>query len=90
MEWIITDQDCNQQMKQLSENVFIFKEDRIKDPKTKETYVYESEINLSNYTQEQMFESVSAFGYSFHEMCHWIDQGEELSIIAECIFEMEV
>ena len=89
-EWICTDPSCNQYMKQLGENRFLFKEDRISNPKTKETYAYESEIDLSNYTQEEMFENVEPFGYSFNEMCTWIDEGGDISLIAECIFEMEV
>jgi hypothetical protein len=89
MEWICTDASCNQYYKQLAENKFLFKEDRISNPETGETYVYESEIDLSKYTQEQMFKDVQSFGYTFNEMCTWIDEGNNLSLIAECIFEME-
>lgn len=89
MEWKITDPSCNQMMKQLSENRFLFKEDRIINPVTKETETYESEIDLSDYTQEEMFNDVESFGYSFNEMCTWIDEGTNLDLIAECIFEME-
>lgn len=89
-EWICTDLSCNQYMKQLNENTFIFKEDRIINPITKEIKVYESEICLGDYTQKEMFESVEPFGYSFNEMCTWIDNGGDISLIAECIFEMEI
>lgn len=37
-----------------------------------------------------MFECVEPFGYSFNEMCTWIDSGKNLDLIAECIFEMDV
>ena len=87
--WVCTDPSCNQYRKDISENVFIFKEDRTIDPETGETEVFESEIDLSDYTQEEMFESVKPFGYSFNEMCSWIDEGKNLDLIAECIFEME-
>jgi hypothetical protein len=89
MEWIITDPSCNQMMKQLNENTFLFKEDRIINPETKETETYESEICLGDYTQDEMFEHVEVFGYSFNEMCTWIDEGTNYDLIAECIFEME-
>jgi hypothetical protein len=85
--WKVTDPSCNQMMKVLGEQVFLFKEDRIVNPETKETEIYESKIDLSEYTQEQMFDSVRTFGYSFNEMCTWIDEGTNLSLIAECIFE---
>lgn len=88
-EWVITDPSCNQLMKKLSENKFLFKENRIINPITKEIEVYESEINLNDYSQEEMFENVQTFGYTFNEMCTWIDEGYNLEIIAECIFELE-
>lgn len=87
--WICTDSSCNQYRLDLGGNKFLFKEDRIKDPVTKETYVYESTIDLSNYSQEEMFKDVESFGYSFNEMSTWIDEGKNLDLIAECIFEME-
>jgi len=87
--WKVTDSSCNQMMKQLAFNKFKFKEDRIVNPETKETETYESIIDLSKYTQDEMFKNVEPFGYSFNEMCTWIDEGYNLDIIAECIFEME-
>lgn len=89
IEWKVTDPSCNQMMKKLDENRFLFKEDRIVNPETKETEIYESEIDLKNYTQEEMFNDVRVFGYSFNEMSSWIDEGFNLDLIAECIFEME-
>ncbi len=86
--WHQTDPSCNQYRKDLGENKFLFREDRIINPETKETEVYEEEIHLADYTQEQMFVFVETFGYSFNEMCTWIDEGKNLDLIAECIFEM--
>ena len=76
-------------MKKVSERVFIFKEDRIFDPASKELFIYESIIDLNDYTHEEMFECVRAFGYSLDEMLDWINNGVNLDLIAECIFEME-
>lgn len=86
--WIQTDGSCNQYFKKIDENKFLFREDRLMDPQTNETYVYESEIDLSKYSQEEMFKYVSCFDFSFNEMCTWIDEGKNLNLIAECIFEM--
>jgi len=86
--WVCTDPDTNQYRKDLSENCFHFREDRISNPETGETYSYDEVIDLKEYTQEQMFEDVQPFGYSFNEMCTWIDEGKNLDLIAECIFEM--
>ena len=51
--------------------------------------INKNSINLTNYTQEQMFEYVKTFGYSFNEMCTWIDEGYNLDIIRDCIFEIK-
>ena len=87
IEWVVTDPSCNQMMQVLGENVFRFKEERL-DHLVGVVEEFSATIDLSEYTQEQMFEDVSAFGYSFNEMCTWIDEGHNLEIIAECIFEM--
>ena len=88
-DWQCTDPSCNQYRRDINENTFEFREDRIINPETGETIEYRSEICLSDYTQEEMFEDVQPFGYSFNEMCDWIDEGKNLDLIAECIFEME-
>ncbi|WP_062055711.1 hypothetical protein [Aquimarina longa] len=88
--WEQTDPSCNQYRKKIEDNIYLFREDRIINPHTEEIEVYESKINLSNYTQMQMFEEVKQFGYSFNEMCNWIDEGINPCLIAKCIFEMEV
>ena len=85
---IITDPDCNQTCKQIDVNVFEFEENRVVNPETKETERFSATIDLSEYSHEEMFESVKPFGYSFNEMSTWIDEGENLALIAECIFEM--
>jgi hypothetical protein len=86
--WICTDEDTNQFRMDIGDNIFRFKEERVIQPDTNEKEVFDAVIDLKDYTQIEMFESVRSFGYSFNEMAEWIDQGENLSLIAECIFEM--
>lgn len=86
---IITDPSCNQTSRQIDENVWEYAEDRIINPETGETERVFEIVDLSDYTQEEMFEAVQPFGYSFNEMCDWIDSGSpSVMLIAECIFEM--
>lgn len=86
---IVTDPSCNQTCRQIDVNVWEFEEDRVVNPETGETERFSDTIDLSEYTQGEMFESVQPFGYSFHEMCDWIDNGSpNIQLIAECIFEM--
>lgn len=86
-EWVVTDPDCNQRYRVVAENRFLFEEDRVVDPVSGAKEVFSTEIDLSEYTQDEMFEHVKHFGYSFNEMCSWLDGGANLSLIAECIFE---
>ncbi len=88
--WVCTDESCNQYRKQIDKGVFIFKEDRCIDPVSKEVEVFEETISLGDYSQEEMFSDVSSFGYSFDEMCTWLEKSVNLDLIAECIFEMRV
>jgi len=91
MEWICIDPNCNQYRKDIDEEngIFLFKEDRIKDPITKETYQYESEINLNDYDWWEKVEACETFGYTAKQVDKWITEGEELALIAECIFELK-
>jgi hypothetical protein len=87
--WICTDPSCNQYRKDISETKFIFKEDRIIHPVTKETELYESEIDLGDYSILEIFDACSTFGYDEATVANWIDTKSELALIAECIFELE-
>ena len=89
-EWTVTDPSCNQRMKQLSEKRFLFSEDRISNPETKETYNYESEIDLDDYEESDILSDTRPFGYEDHEVLNWLKNGLNFALIAECIFEMEV
>ncbi|HMC01376.1 MAG TPA: hypothetical protein VKN14_10115 [Flavobacteriaceae bacterium] len=86
-EWIITDPDHNQKRKDLGDKVYLFKEDRLVNPETKELETYELEIDLKKYTEDQMWDAVSGFGYSRKQMQTWISASVNLELIAECIFE---
>ena len=87
--WICTDPDCNQYRKNISKRVFLFKEDRLINPVTKETELYEAEIDLGDYTVEEMVEWCLPYGYMEWEIQDWFLCGENLDLIAECIFEMD-
>jgi hypothetical protein len=87
--WIQTDGSTNQYRKDISETKFLFREDRIIDPVTKETEVYESEIDIDDYTWGEIISDCEAFGYTAKEVDKWLTEGEELALIAECIFELE-
>ncbi len=87
--WIQTDASCNQYRKDISKLVFLFREDRIIQPITREIEKYESEIDLNDYTFEEMLDIIRSYGYTKEELIEWITTGENLSLIAECIFEME-
>jgi len=86
-EWIVTDPDCKQRYRIVAQNCFLFEEERIVDPVSGRKDIFSAKINLSEHSQDEMFDHVKHFGYSFNEMCSWLDDGVNLSLIAECIFE---
>lgn len=87
--WKCTDTSCNQYVKQIGNNTFLFKEDRIIDPITKETEIYESEIDLGDYTASEIVSICDAYGYEEIDVRLWLNNGENSALMAECIFEME-
>lgn len=87
--WVCTDPSCNQYRKDISETVFLFKEDRIINPETKETKTVEMEINIDNYTWYQIIDACNTFGYTPEQTDKWLTEGEEFALIAECLFELE-
>lgn len=87
--WVQTDASCNQYRKDISKTVFLFREDRVINPETKETEVYESEINLEDYTVEEIISDCRTFGYDKDEVLQWLFDGTNSDLIAECIFENE-
>ena len=87
--WVCTDPSCNQYRKDISAKVFLFKEDRIINPETKEIEVFESEISLDDYTRTEIFDYCVSFGYNNMQVNEWLCKGINYDLIAECIFEME-
>lgn len=87
-EWTITDPSCNQMMMQTGDNKFIFKEDRTINPDTGETENYELDIDLEEYSWEEIVGACEPFGYTAKQVDDWINTGEESALIAECIFEL--
>lgn len=87
--WVQTDASCNQYRKDISKTVFLFREDRVINPETKETEVYESEINIEDYTEEEVISNCQVFGYEKDEVLQWLFDGSNYDLIAECIFENE-
>lgn len=89
--WVLTDLDTNQYCKQLNETTFLYKEDRVVNPETGEAEVYESEININEYSSEQIKEAVTPFGYDYLEnnLLEGFSKEESIMLIAECLFEME-
>ena len=87
-KWIYTDPNCNQYRRDISENEYEFKEDRIINPITKETEKYSTIIDLRDYDLEEIIDICDAFGYSEEQVTMWLNNKKELDLIAECIFEM--
>lgn len=87
--WICTDPSCNQYRKDISDKTFSFVEDRIINPETKETEIYKADIDLEDYTLEEIIDICSAYGYKKETVIQWVTDGTENALIAECIFEMD-
>jgi len=86
--WVCTDPSCNQYRRDISDGEFEFKENRIIDPVTKETKIYQTTINLEDYEYIEILEACNTFGYTSIEVDNWIDQSINLELIAECLFEL--
>ena len=86
--WIVTDPNCNQCRLDISDHEFLFKEDRLWNPITKETKEYSTIIDTNDYDWDEIIDICDAFGYSKEEVYSWLNNKENLALIAECIFEM--
>ena len=87
--WIITDPDTNQMMKRLADRVVLFREDRFINSITHEKRAFEAEINLDDYTEKEVVESLASFGYDKERSLRWLQNGQETALIAECLFELK-
>lgn len=88
-KWVCTDPSCNQYRFKLSDTKYLFKEDRTIDPLTNKTEIYESEIDLDEYTLDEIIGDCETFGYTEHQVNEWLSESKNLDLIAECIFELE-
>lgn len=87
--WKVSDPDCRQKFKKLDENRFLYKEDRISNPETKETYVYESMMDFDDYDENDLEKGVKAYYRNLDEVKR-IYGDDWKQIVLECIFEQEV
>lgn len=82
--WVCTDQDEDQYGRQLSENIFEFK-----DKKTEPTGIY-----LAEYTIKDIEDIINAYGYTLFNSVAGLENivilygARAQWIIAECLFEM--
>jgi len=87
--WIMTDASFNQMRKEIEEDrIYAFREDRLINPKTRETAVFEAELNYDDYDWWQKVNACEAFGYTAKQIDKWITEGEEIPLMLECIFEL--
>jgi len=90
-DWIITDPSCNQQCRVIDNFRYEFKEDRLINPDTGEKEVYASTIDLHDYSQEEIMDNLTPFGYKKSGDLIHDCEGNEVpnQVIAECIFELK-
>jgi hypothetical protein len=90
---VCTDPDTNQWRRKTGEGKYYFRENRINNPETKETYIYEDEINLSEYDEKRIKSDLNTFGYFGYdeeEVMKGIKRKQEefSQLAAEAIFEL--
>jgi hypothetical protein len=97
-DWVVTDPSCNQMYKTIVENqIYLFREDRTINPETGETEVYESLMDINDYDIAEMTDALAVFGYASRLSTveaqaivrEWVDNGENIDLILECLFELE-
>lgn len=86
--WIQSDPDCKQYRKEIvKDKIYVFREERTIHPVTGETEVYESDMNIDDYTREEIYDAGSAFGYTHDQMDEFLET--EVFLVLECLFELE-
>ncbi|MDZ7785967.1 MAG: hypothetical protein U5L95_02490 [Candidatus Saccharibacteria bacterium] len=89
--WVVTDPSCNQMRKEIIEDkTYAFREDRCIDPLTGETEVFEQEMDYDDYSYREILDACMAYGYTMKQIDKWITEGEEIELMLECVFELEV
>lgn len=86
--WKVSDPSCRQKFKKLDENRYLYREDRISNPETKETYVYESVMDFSDYDEDDLEKGVEAYYKNLDEVKS-IYGDDWKQIVLECIFEQD-
>lgn len=87
--WVQTDASTNQYRKEVIEDqIYLFIEDRLADPVSGRMEVYEAEMNYDDYDWWQITEACEAFGYDVSVVDKWIESGEEIPLMLECLFEL--
>jgi hypothetical protein len=88
--WVITDPSCNQMKKEIFEGkTYLFREDRIVNPETKEIQAFELLMDIDDYTWFEIIDACESFGYTAKQVDMWLTEGEEIDLILECLFELE-
>lgn len=88
--WILTDESCQQYCKEIQAGkIYRFKENRLINPKTGETEHFELELDYEDYSREELLAACATFGYTTEQVDQWIESGEEIPLMLECIFELE-
>lgn len=90
-KWTITDPDTNQMYRAVRDEPLTleFKEDRLIDPITGETEVYQSTMCIDDYNWREIVDACAPFGYTAEQVDKWLVEGEETELILECLFELE-
>lgn len=84
--WYYSDRDCRQKFKIIDENRFLYREDRINNPETKETYVYQELMDFDDYTDDDLEEGVKSYYKNLDEVKSiYGDDWKQIAL--ECIFE---
>lgn len=87
-QWIVTDPDSNQRGRKVGQKEYEFEEDIIY-PWGEESKK-EAIIDLNDYTQEEIENIISTYGYTLKSL-HSDYSIEDMDfLIAECIFEQEI
>jgi len=89
--WVVTDPSCNQMRKEIVEDeIYTFREDRISDPVTKKSTVFEKKMDYKDYNWYEKINACEPFGYTAKQIDKWIAEGEEIPLMLECIFELSI
>jgi len=89
--WVVTDPSCNQMRKEILEDkTYVFREDRIINPVTKETELFEEELDYDEYNWHELVDACETFGYTSYQVDKWMTEGEEIALMLECVFEISV